>query len=233
MDVPVLSPFFIYFFLPSTDLSQTNKPTDSGLGSCACGYANGYVNRMLQHVRHKFWLEWHQYQNREGQGGGMGHKSTICSDLSTVAHKTALPVGPLPPATLQVKVHGTGPKNGCDKLNPSEHSVEALITSGPNKLRQLRALVQSNGKLSPATFTLGVEAGAEAKEGPGGGIFPLYLRRTVTAKNPLQAPNKRQQTRRPKYTLTKEPLEMASSYIILFYLIFLKYYFKSEKILSQ
>jgi len=22
--------------------------------SCACGYANGYVNRMLQHVRHKF-----------------------------------------------------------------------------------------------------------------------------------------------------------------------------------
>lgn len=120
--------------------------------------------------------------------------------------------------------------------------MEALITSGPNKLRQLRALVQSNGKLSPATFTLDGEAGEEwggergggAKaKAAGGGIFPLYLRRTVTAKNPLQAPNKRHEIGRQKYTLTKESLELESSYIILFYLIFPKYFTKSEKILSH
>jgi len=108
---------------------------DQRMCSCACGYANGYVNRMLQHVRHKFC--WKAVVVR-----ATNRPFAVTFQLAPI--KLSLNR----PHSLYSSFFGhfttwrprSRPKSGCDKLNPSAHSVEALITSGPNKLRGLSTL---------------------------------------------------------------------------------------------
>jgi len=162
---------------------------------CVCGYANGYVNRMLQHVRHKFC--WKSVGVR-----ATNRPTAVTFQLAPIK----LSLKPFPSilpflATLQLEDHGM------------DREADAIsLTHPPTQWRHWLPAAQINYESSVlfwssqmANFPLqlslwehrvgGVE---KAKSAIGGGIFPLYLRRTVTAKNSLQAPNTRKETRRDR-----------------------------------
>lgn len=161
--------------------------------SCACGYANGYVNRMLQHVRHKFC--WKAVVVR-----ATNRPFAVTFQLAPIKLSLNRPHSHFSSflATLQLEDHGADPKADAISLThphtqwrhwlpAAQINYEGSVLSGPLKWQTF-----------PCNFHFGnSETGnGESKAATGGGIFPLYLRCTVSAKNPLQAPNTGKDPRR-------------------------------------